>query len=144
VKVVATSTNIDIPMEFLCPITKEVMSNPLMTRSGLNFERSAIIDWLHTGDGNCPINGTPLEASDLITNHALEEKIARWRWENMLPEPPTLTENRFSSVSLCSLDSVDSVVSIAAPKKKKVEAKFLKHFLLSKVGSKEVPLSTWS
>lgn len=47
----AEALDIVVPIEFICPITNEVMIQPLMTRQGQNFERNAIIAWLQIGDG---------------------------------------------------------------------------------------------
>lgn len=142
-KELVPSMNIAIPEEFICPLSGNVMVHPLMTRTGLNFEKSAIIEWIQTGDGNCPINGTALEPSDLIPNRALEEKIAFWRWDNMLPEPnETATGSRsFSSSSSLPDGSID-VIGIISPKKKKTETKFLKQFTYSIMKNNEEALSS--
>ena len=67
----------DIPDEFICPITNEIMINPLMSVHGFSFEREAIFEWLqkHT---TCPLSRRELTASKLVTNHSLQEKIQRW------------------------------------------------------------------
>jgi U-box domain len=82
----AEELGIIVPPEFICPITNDVMSKPLMTRQGHNFERTAIIAWLQIGNGENPITDEPLSPCDLIPNLALEEKIAYWKWDNLLPE----------------------------------------------------------
>ena len=37
--------NADIPDEFLCPVTREVMVNPVVTLAGHTYEREAIEEW---------------------------------------------------------------------------------------------------
>jgi SUMO ligase MMS21 Smc5/6 complex component len=69
----------DIPPEFVCPITSEPMRFPLMTRTGLNFERDAILDWMSNYNNSCPITRQPLTARDLVPNHALKWEIDAWR-----------------------------------------------------------------
>eukprot|EP00742_Colponemidia_sp_Colp-10_P001633 GILJ01001752.1.p1 GENE.GILJ01001752.1~~GILJ01001752.1.p1 ORF type:complete len:159 (+),score=10.58 GILJ01001752.1:37-513(+) len=51
---------------FLCPITHEVMTDPVMCscHQQHSFERSAILDWLKT-HRTCPMSNEPLTATDL-------------------------------------------------------------------------------
>lgn len=67
-----------VPQEFICPITLQIMTCPVMTRAGVNFERSAIIAWLQKGSGVCPLTRTPLAPKDIVANTALENKISSW------------------------------------------------------------------
>jgi hypothetical protein len=85
--VVADESAVEIPSDFICPITLEVMVAPLMTRTGLNFERVAIFGWLEQGSGSCPLTRKPLTASDLIPNMRLQKQIFIWRADNGIPEP---------------------------------------------------------
>lgn len=48
-----------------------------MTRDGHNFERQAILEWIYQ-HGTCPLTRRPLKSSQLIPNHALENKISSW------------------------------------------------------------------
>jgi hypothetical protein len=67
-----------MPDEFICPITLNVMTHPLVTRSGQNFERSAILNWLSQSK-ECPLTRQPMKPSDLIPNRALEARIGFWK-----------------------------------------------------------------
>jgi hypothetical protein len=88
----------EIPDEFICPISLQPMVHPLTTRSGRNFERSAILNWLRDGNGCCPLTRQPLRPSDLIPNRQLESRIRFWRTRNNLPEP-TEEEGDFEAVT---------------------------------------------
>ena len=55
------------------------MVQPLMTRSGRHFERSAILAWLDGGKERCPITGERLKPSDLIPDRRLEALVSFWR-----------------------------------------------------------------
>ena len=48
----AEAMGLTIPDEFICPLTSDVMTQPLMTRSGISFEREAIVAWLQDGNGS--------------------------------------------------------------------------------------------
>jgi hypothetical protein len=84
---VADESTTKIPSDFICPITLQLMVAPVMTRTGLNFERAAIFGWLEQGSGSCPLTRKPLTASDLISNRRLKTHIRIWRANNGIPEP---------------------------------------------------------
>lgn len=73
-----------VPDEFICPLTLEVFEDPIMTRTGLSFERKAILEWV-VGEGRttCPITRTPLVPSMMVSNVALRLRIRQWRHELM-------------------------------------------------------------
>ncbi|ETO05636.1 hypothetical protein RFI_31760 [Reticulomyxa filosa] len=68
------STDEDIPQEFMCPITREVMRNPVITVVGHSYEREAIEEWLlkHNSD---PLTGMQLSSKMLVPNHTLRKQI---------------------------------------------------------------------
>ena len=69
----------EAPSDFYCPITCEIFRDPLMCRSGLSFERNAILVWLHQNpNGTCPVTRKPLSVRDLVPNRALQERIRSW------------------------------------------------------------------
>eukprot|EP00668_Euglena_longa_P007603 GGOE01009118.1.p1 GENE.GGOE01009118.1~~GGOE01009118.1.p1 ORF type:complete len:480 (-),score=79.72 GGOE01009118.1:964-2370(-) len=78
------------PARYFCPITTEIMVDPVMDRHGHNFERAAILDWL-CRNAECPMSRCPIHAADLFPNLALKEDIANWLADHPgCPEgPPT-------------------------------------------------------
>ena len=72
------------PTEFVCPLTLEVMRDPVVSRYGQSYEREAILQWLASGNVTCPMTRQPLRMSNLITNQQLRLKIRRWQLENGL------------------------------------------------------------
>ena len=58
----------DVPPEFICPITQELIVFPVMSRYGLNYERQAILEWLQKGNPTCPMTRKPLRPSMLLPN----------------------------------------------------------------------------
>ena len=70
---------------FLCPITFDLMEDPVTAPSGNSYERSAIekaID-LH---GREPLTQAPLRKDQLNPNRALKTAIAEWKLKNDLSE----------------------------------------------------------
>jgi U-box domain len=78
----SSSSDIDIPEKFTCPITQELMQDPVMSRYGQSYERSAIIEWLAAGNKACPMTRQPLCLRDVISNPKLRVEIRRWQVEN--------------------------------------------------------------
>jgi hypothetical protein len=59
---------------FLCPITQEIMQDPVITPHGISYERKSIMTWLNKNNF-CPITKKPLSRDQLITNYALKQTI---------------------------------------------------------------------
>ena len=72
------------PTAFICPLTLEVMRDPVVSRYGQSYERSAILQWLVEGNTSCPMTRQNLRMADLISNQPLRLKIRRWQLENDL------------------------------------------------------------
>ena len=64
----------DIPHEFLCPITQDVMRDAVSTCDGHTYERRNIEAWL-AEKSTSPITGLPLSNKALIPNHNLRKLI---------------------------------------------------------------------
>lgn len=64
--------------EFICPITNELMKNPVMTKDGITYEKEAIMDWLKK-NSSCPVTRKPLCKEDLFPNYSLKRIIEKIR-----------------------------------------------------------------
>ncbi|XP_020596031.1 U-box domain-containing protein 21-like [Phalaenopsis equestris] len=69
---------LSIPSHFLCPISIDLMKDPVILPSGITFDRSSIETWLQAGNFTCPVTKNPLFAADLIPNHTLRRLIQAW------------------------------------------------------------------
>jgi hypothetical protein len=72
----------DIPEKFVCPLTLEIFTDPLMSRNGFNFERDAIIEWLDRGHETCPLTRDPLGYRGLVPNYRLRLELETWKEKN--------------------------------------------------------------
>jgi hypothetical protein len=70
------------PSDFICPLTHKLMGDPLMSRYGDHFERSAIMAWFDKGNNYCPVTGNPLRPSMLVSDKTLQWKIDYWAKKN--------------------------------------------------------------
>ena len=39
----------EVPGAFICPITREIMKDPVIDRDGNSYEKEAILNWLRQG-----------------------------------------------------------------------------------------------
>ncbi|KAL2336671.1 hypothetical protein Fmac_011117 [Flemingia macrophylla] len=89
-----------IPNEFRCPISLELMKDPVIICTGQTYDRSSIKKWFEAGHITCPKTQQILSSPILIPNHALYGLISSWCEENGV-EPP----KRLGSLWLCMTTS---------------------------------------
>lgn len=67
---------LDIPEEYLCPITQDLMIDPVFTYDGQTYEREAIENWLINQKKNTsPLTGAVLPNTSVVPNYALRKAI---------------------------------------------------------------------
>ncbi|KAM1483266.1 hypothetical protein ACFX1Q_035186 [Malus domestica] len=71
-----------IPHEFLCPITLEIMTDPVIVASGQTYDRASIQKWLDSNHRTCPKTGQKLDHLSLAPNFALNNLIRQWCEKN--------------------------------------------------------------
>ena len=74
----------EVPDEYICPITAEIMTDPVSTSDGFTYERAAIAEWLRTKDTS-PKTGAKLESTTLIPNHSLRSMIRAFNEAGSVP-----------------------------------------------------------
>lgn len=65
----------DPPHHFICPITLELMQNPVTDEYGFTFERSALIDNIRHRNYLCPTTGERYKMTHLQANIAVSQTI---------------------------------------------------------------------
>ena len=73
------------PVEFLCPITLDLMFDPVIVATGQTYDRTSITRWIQAGHLTCPKTGQKLAHKDLISNFALRSLISQWCEDNNVP-----------------------------------------------------------
>ena len=66
------------PNIFVCPITQELMQDPVIAMDGHTYEKTAIVRWFDRKLSS-PKTGCVLEMAILIPNHAMRHQIIEWR-----------------------------------------------------------------
>ncbi|EOD05899.1 hypothetical protein EMIHUDRAFT_68858, partial [Emiliania huxleyi CCMP1516] len=68
----------EVPDEYTCPITHELMTDPVLATDGHTYERTAIERWLQRR-ATSPKSGLALESTMLFPNHILRRIILEWK-----------------------------------------------------------------
>ena len=112
-----------IAQAFLCPITLEVMKDPVIDKEGNSYEKSAILEWLQTHDTS-PMTRRPLSAEDLSPNRALKDLLDQYHKDptsvSLAPIAP-LTQPTGSVVQQLGIvpESKIGFIKITSPKAEK-------------------------
>ncbi|KAE9585346.1 putative aminoacyltransferase, E1 ubiquitin-activating enzyme [Lupinus albus] len=74
------SDEIDVPPFFLCPISLEIMKDPVTISTGITYDRDNIEKWVFSGKNKtCPLTKQPIsDFVDLTPNHTLRRLIQAW------------------------------------------------------------------
>ena len=81
----------------LCPISGQIMRDPVIASDGNTYERSAIKLWVDQGNLGSPLNpDTLLSSSSLYPNHQLRLEISSWKSSDsdQHPQKAALTVSR--------------------------------------------------
>ncbi|MBA0706506.1 hypothetical protein Golax_018611 [Gossypium laxum] len=99
-----------VPHEFVCPITLEIMTDPVIVATGQTYERDSIRKWLNSNHRTCPKTGQTLEHLSLAPNFALRNLILQWCEKNNLELPKK--DNYASSVNYSAeiMEEISSLV----------------------------------
>lgn len=76
---------INIPADFRCPITLDLMTDPVVVATGQTYDRTSIVLWIESGHKTCPKTGQTLAHTNLVPNIALKSLIAMWCREHRIP-----------------------------------------------------------
>lgn len=91
-----------IPHVYFCPITHEVMTDPVIGSDGITYERAAITQWL-SKEQISPMTKQPMNITDLKPNLAIKELIASM---NGIPQ---LAQSTVPVVSTIGRDPVNII-----------------------------------
>ncbi|KAL2630496.1 hypothetical protein R1flu_015182 [Riccia fluitans] len=78
---------LQMPPDFRCPLSLELMSDPVIVASGQTYERLYIQQWLDQGNTTCPKTRQTLSHTNLIPNYTVKALIANWCEANNVPLP---------------------------------------------------------
>lgn len=67
-----------IPDEFICPITRELMKDPVIASDGYSYEKEAMENWISKKKRTSPMTNLVLPSVVLTPNRTLKMAIERW------------------------------------------------------------------
>lgn len=72
--------DVEIPKYFICPISLQIMEDPVTTVTGITYGRESIEHWRSRGHNKtCPVTNQPLPPDSVLTpNHTLRRLIQSW------------------------------------------------------------------
>lgn len=114
-------SGVSIPPYFRCPLSLELMLDPVIVASGQTYERKSIQKWLDHGLTVCPNTHQRLVHTNLIPNYTVKAMIASWCEENNVKLPSDTKHSNSAHISIpadhslhqdldrmCSFESSDS------------------------------------
>ncbi|KAJ7964445.1 RING-type E3 ubiquitin transferase [Quillaja saponaria] len=75
-------TDMVIPTHFRCPISLDLMKDPVTLSTGITYDRESIEKWIESGNQTCPVTNQVLKSFDQIPNHAIRRMIQDWCVQN--------------------------------------------------------------
>jgi len=95
----------EIPIDYVCPISKELMQDPVVAADGYSYDRKNISDWFSRCNQRSlrsPVTGGPLKNNSLTDNNNLRSQISSWLGNTVTPQS-LLTSNSDEQVSTINL-----------------------------------------
>ena len=155
---------IDVPAHFLCPISMQLMRDPVTLSTGITYDRDSIERWLFSCKNNtCPVTKQVLcDTELLIPNHTLRRLIQAWCTLNAsqgieripTPKPPVdkaqivkiLKEaKKFPNMQLNCLRRLKSIAFESERNKKCIEAaggvEFLASIIVRENGNDDIMIT---
>ena len=72
-------TIVNIPDDYLCPITHDLLKDPVLAADGQTYEKKAIIEWFSKGHKKSPLTGQTLAHTNLQENYRLKSIIESFK-----------------------------------------------------------------
>ncbi|GMJ08536.1 hypothetical protein like AT5G01830 [Hibiscus trionum] len=91
-------SDITVPMDLRCPVSLELMRDPVVVASGQTYDRESINKWFESGHNTCPKTGQTLAHTNLIPNHTLRNLIAMWCRQQSVPFETAGSNDKVNSV----------------------------------------------
>ncbi|EPS60776.1 hypothetical protein M569_14024 [Genlisea aurea] len=78
-------SEVDVPSDFRCPISLDLMRDPVVVSTGQTYDRSSISTWIQSGHATCPKTGQALAHTQLIPNLKFKNLVATWCRDQNIP-----------------------------------------------------------
>uniref|UniRef100_A0A453C9X1 RING-type E3 ubiquitin transferase n=4 Tax=Aegilops tauschii TaxID=37682 RepID=A0A453C9X1_AEGTS len=100
------------PEELRCPISLQLMYDPVVIASGQTYERACIEKWFNSGNTTCPKTRKELPQLSVTPNYCIKGLITSWCEQNGVPVPSAPPESpKLKYLRITSLKSSKCVVT---------------------------------
>mmetsp|Transcript_26578 Transcript_26578/g.47292 ORF Transcript_26578/g.47292 Transcript_26578/m.47292 type:complete len:335 (-) Transcript_26578:74-1078(-) len=83
-----------VPQEYLCPITFSLLTEPVITPSGITYNRPALMQWIASHHTD-PATGNVLDPSWLVPNLVMRDIIQKW----LVEQPTVIMEHQLDCMA---------------------------------------------
>lgn len=73
-----TKNECQVPEDFMCPITHEIMTDPVLCEDGFSYERTAILEWFSKDKMTSPMTNSVLTSTTVFENDKLKREIENY------------------------------------------------------------------
>ncbi|XP_031275108.1 U-box domain-containing protein 21-like [Pistacia vera] len=112
------------PNHFRCPISLDLMKDPVTLSTGITYDRENIEKWIETGNVTCPITNQVLTSLEAIPNHTIRKMIQDWCVENRSHGIERIPTPRIP-VSSMEVSEILSKITMASKKEDQVKCRDL-------------------
>ena len=118
------ATEAVIPPDFRCPISLDLMRDPVVVATGQTYDRDSIKLWIDSGHATCPKTGQTLAHTELVPNLGLKNLIAMWCREKKIPFEATGSKVKVNGIrtNKTALEAVRMTVSFLVNKLSALES----------------------
>ncbi|KAK4416122.1 E3 ubiquitin-protein ligase PUB22 [Sesamum alatum] len=104
--------SMDFPLHFRCPISMELMKDPVTISTGVSYERRNIEKWFHVYKRRtCPATMQSIQTLEMTPNHTLRRLIDAWLDSRADHHKPSSSSSAELEMILGTLDSTPFKVS---------------------------------
>ncbi|KAI3817097.1 hypothetical protein L1987_10885 [Smallanthus sonchifolius] len=118
----------EIPHHFICPISLQIMKDPVTVATGITYDRDSIQQWQsHGKNKTCPVTNQLLSIdADFTPNHNLRRLIQSWHVSDQAPLKQSSFEMKVIAINLIKnlrlldlkIESLKSLENLASESEK--------------------------
>jgi hypothetical protein len=88
----------DVPQDLVCPITLELMLDPVtLVETGQTYERANLLQWWRNGSRSCPLTGTVVKSLRLRPNKSIQQQVHEWMAEHSIDAQAAARQAKLAS-----------------------------------------------
>jgi hypothetical protein len=106
-----------VPSAYLCPISNEIMRDPVVCADGVSYDRPSIELWFSGGGNSNPVTGEPLPNLNLVPNLNLRKLVDEFVRDRLQPKLDRLAVAAEAKVAKAAAEAKAAAQENAAAQK---------------------------